>query len=134
MTTVGNILNTVTGQLEELNGLKGVITKSFNEYAVEGISKVGYNSQIRDLKEEQTKYDKMFEDEQKKLSDSGGKTREQTLQEFVILFFYIGYIILSITIAIFFYTRTQSTMDVIKILGLMFFIGLAITALILRLA
>ena len=76
----------------------------------------------------------MFEDEQKKLSDYGGKTREQTLQEFVILFFYIGYIILSITITIFFYTRTQNTMDIIKILGLMFFIGLVITALILRLA
>lgn len=131
---VGDILNTVTKQIDELNGLKGVISKSFNEYAVEGVSKVGYNSQIRDLKEEQTKYDKMFEDEQKKLSDSGGKTREQTLQEFVLLFFYIGYIVLSITIVIFFYTRTQSTIDLIKILGLMFFIGLAITALILRLA
>ena len=131
---VGDILNTVTKQIDELNGLKGVISKSFNEYAVEGVSKVGYNSQIRDLKEEQTKYDKMFEDEQKKLSDSGGKTREQTLQEFVLLFFYIGYIVLSITIVIFFYTRTQSTIDLIKILGLMFFIGLVITALILRLA
>jgi hypothetical protein len=131
---VDYILNLITKQLEELNGLKGVITKSFNEYAVKGILTVGDNSQIRDLKEEQTKYDKMFEDEQKKLSDSGGKTREQTLQEFVLLFFYIGYIVLSITIGIFFYTRTQSTMDLIKILGLMFFIGLVITALILRLA
>ncbi len=134
MVTVGNIITNLNNRIEELNGLKGVISKSFNEYAVKGILTVGDNSQIRDLKEEQTKYDKMFEDEQKKLSDSGGKTREQTLQEFVLLFFYIGYIVLSITIAIFFYTRTQSTMDVIKILGLMFFIGLAITALILRLA
>jgi hypothetical protein len=131
---VEDILNTVSGQIEELNGLKALITKSFNEYVVKGTSKLGYNSQIRDLKEEQTKYDKMFEDEQKKLSDSGGKTREQTLQEFVILFFYIGYIVLSITLAIFFYTRTQSILDIVKILGLMFFIGLVITALILRLA
>ncbi len=114
--------------------MKGVITKSFNDYAVEGASKVGYNSQIRDLKEEQDKYDKMFEDEQKKVSDSGGKTRDQTLQEFVILFFYIGYIVLSITLAFFFYTRTQSIRDIVKILGLMFFIGLVVTALILRLA
>jgi hypothetical protein len=135
---VGEILNTVSGQIEELNGLKALMSKSFNEYNKIGYdvgsSVLNYKSQIRDLKEEQTKYDKMFEDEQKKLSDSGGKTREQTLQEFVILFFYIGYIVLSITLAIFFYTRTQSTMDVIKILGLMFFIGLVITALILRLA
>ena len=50
------------------------------------------------LKQEAATYDRKFEEEQHKFQANGGKSRKQTLQEFVILFFFVGYALFTISL------------------------------------
>ncbi len=133
LNTVNDLLNTSQTMLNEMNSIKDSITKNHNtlQFGLSGNTK--FKSEIRDLKEEQQKYDTLFEEEESLIQSLGGKTRMQTLQEFVLTFFYSGFVIFSFALAIYYYIRTgNSTTEMFKVLGFMAFIGLAISGFLIR--
>ena len=97
-----------------------------------------FQQELRDLKEEEKKYNQDFREQQAILQSKGGKSREQTLQEFVLLFFYIAFGLLAISLAVYVgITSEDGTTpwgQIIKIIGLMVFIGMLVTGIIIRYA
>jgi hypothetical protein len=135
MTTVRDLSNRVGGIINELIVLRSNITDSFDKLTKLGSSqKVKFEGQIRDLKEEADKYDTEFRQHEQLLQQTGGKPRHQTLQEFVLLFFYTSFTLISLSLAIYSYVKTQTYGNSIKIILLMLFIALLITAIIIRYA
>jgi hypothetical protein len=92
------------------------------------------NSDIVNVKEERKKYDTMFEEEETKIQTSGGKSRKQTLQEFVLLFFYVSFILLIVSLGAFYAIQTQSTPQTVKIVLLLLGILLTVSSLIFKYA
>ena len=81
------------------------------------------------MKEEADTYDRKFEEEQYKFLLNGGKSRKQTLQEFVILFFFVSYDLLTVSFIVFGNAMDISTA---KIFFGMLFILLMISGIIMR--
>ncbi len=79
--------------------------------------------EIRMLKEEEEKYDRKFNDANAELQTFGGKTRQQTLQEFVLLFFYISFVVVTIAITLFVYSWNQSIQEAGKVFALLLLLG-----------
>ena len=132
MVTVGEVKARVDSLLEKLQGLKANIIKSFKNlpgFKVYGDSST--QSEIDALKEEADTYDRKFEEEQYKFLLNGGKSRKQTLQEFVILFFFVSYALLTVSFIVFGNAMDISTA---KIFFGMLFILLMISGIILRYA
>ena len=128
MVTVGEVKKRVDSLLETLQMLKSTIIKS---KATSVNNNVLPNSEIDALKEEADTYDRKFEEEQYKFLLNGGKSRKQTLQEFVILFFFVSYALLTVSFIVFGNAMDISTA---KIFFGMLFILLMISGIILRYA
>ena len=75
--------------------------------------------------------DKKFEEAEYKVQASGGKSRKQTLQEFVILFFFVAYA--AFTVSLVLYGRALGV-SIAKIFGIMAFSLLMISGIIIRYA
>jgi hypothetical protein len=91
-----------------------------------------FDNEIRAMRDSASAYNVLFEEEESKAQSKGKKTRRQTIQEFVLLFFFCSYAIF--TAAITAYTYQESGMPgVKKSLPLMIVIGLVIGGLIIRL-
>lgn len=69
------------------------------------------------LKNQANQYDREFEEEQAKFAALGGKTRKQTLQEFVLLFFFVSYTLFIVAIATY-ASVTEGSGAAAKIIGL----------------
>ena len=95
---------------------------------------LAFKQEIRDLQQEETRYDQEFREQQAILQSRGGKSREQTLQEFVLLFFYVGFVMVSIALAVYTAIQNGNPMNAAKVIGIMTFIGLLVTGLIIRYA
>ena len=128
MVTVGEFLVRVTGLHDTLKTLKSSIIKS---KATSVQNNVLPNSDIDALNEEADRYDRKFEEEQYKFLLNGGKSRKQTLQEFVILFFFVAYALFTVSLVL--YANVTGT-SIAKTLILMAFILLVVSGLILRYA
>jgi hypothetical protein len=81
---------------------------------------------MKELKNQAAAYDREFEEAKSRQTAMGGKGRAQTLQEFVLLFFYVSYLILTVSLTIFMYT-TSSSADTAKMFFGMLFILLVIS-------
>jgi hypothetical protein len=81
---------------------------------------------MKELQNQAAAYDREFEEEKSRQTAMGGKGRAQTLQEFVLLFFYVSYLILTVSLTIFMYT-TSSSADTAKMFFGMLFILLVIS-------
>lgn len=135
LNNVNDILSNTQSMIERLTSIKLQISENFKQLQGSSVSKMKIQSEIRDMKDEQQKYDSLFEEEESTIQAMGGRTRMQTLQEFVLTFFYTGFVLISLSIAIYYYIRTGgSKKEVFKVIGLMIFIGLVITGLIIRLS
>ena len=128
MVTVGEVKKRVDSLLETLQMLKSTIIKS---KATSVNNNVLPNSEIDALKEEADTYDRKFEEEQYKFLLNGGKSRKQTLQEFVILFFFVSYALLTVSFIVYGNAMDIST---VKIFFGMLFILLMISGIIIRYA
>ena len=132
MVTVGEVKGRVDSLLETLQGLKANIIKSFkNLPGVKVYGDSSTQSEIDALKEEADTYDRKFEEEQYKFLLNGGKSRKQTLQEFVILFFFVSYALLTVSFIVF---GNATGISTAKIFFGMLFILLMISGIILRYA
>lgn len=110
-----------------------IIELQSNPREYQGKVATDFNRELRDLKQEEKKYNQDFREQQAILNSTGGKSRNQTLQEFVLLFFYIGFALLSVSLSIFAYVQGVPS-AIVKVLGASIFIGLLVTGLIIRYA
>jgi len=132
MVTVGEFLVRVTGLLDKLQALKANIVKSVGKLPGGKVYEDDLTqSEIDALKEEADRYDRKFEEEQYKFLLNGGKSRKQTLQEFVILFFFVSYALLTVSFIVYGNAMDIST---VKIFFGMLFILLMISGIIIRYA
>jgi hypothetical protein len=128
MVTVREVKARVDSLIDTLKTLKSSIIKS---KATSVQNNVLPNSEIDALKEEADRYDRKFEEEQYKFLLNGGKSRKQTLQEFVILFFFVSYALLTVSFIVYGNAMDIST---VKIFFGMLFILLMISGIIIRYA
>jgi hypothetical protein len=102
MPTVGEFSSTVQGLIDTLTVTKANILKSYNGIflGVKETSSDNLQSRatIKSLNEEAASYDRKFEEAQYKFQANGGKTRKQTLQEFIIFFFFVGYALFTVSL------------------------------------
>lgn len=134
---VNDVLVKTQVMIDELTNLEESIRENTKNLQVDSNTNenIRVKSEIVAMKEEQERYDTMFEEEESILQTMGGKTRMQTLQEFVLTFFYSGFFLFSIAITIYYFLRTgRSGSEFAKAMGVMAFIGLVITGLLIRYA
>ena len=134
--TVRDLATRVKGYSDDINVLRANISTSYTNFTtgVKNNNNTRVSSELRDLKEEADKYDTEFREHERYMQQTGGKTRHQTLQEFVLLFFFVAFGLLTVSLAIFAYTSTQVYTNPLKIIGLMMFIGLLVSAILIRYA
>ena len=107
--TLRTRVNTIT---DELTILQSKLSESFDEYAKKqtGANEPILQSQIASLKEQKNMFDRLFQEKEATLQATGGKTRQQTLQEYNLLFFYISYLVFATTIAIYQAVNSSSSL------------------------
>lgn len=132
MTSVSTTLEKVNTLIQEIKSLKSSITTNFNRIKTENPT-LTFEREIRDMKEEEKKYDREFIDEH---TLYGGKTRKQTLQEFILLFFYVSLGVFFISLAMITYVKTpeNSFKESLKVFGSGILISILLTAILIRYA
>ena len=133
MTTVGQLSTRVKAILDELTITVNSITTSYNNMNTRTINSNDPITQntIASLNDQTAAANRKFEDAQYKFHASGGKSRRQTLQEFVILFFFVAYA--AFTVSLILYGRAVGV-STAKIFGGMAFSLLMISGIIIRYA
>ena len=134
--TVKDLANQADIFYTELSALNTSITDSFNNLtkstSKNSKSSGGIKSQIESLNSQADIYDQQFEQEEAKIQAMGGKTRAQTLQEFVLLFFYISLLLLIISITIYTFATTKNVKETLKVFGILAFSAFILTGLLMR--
>lgn len=130
--TVAELNTNLTSMIDELTILTASIKDSHTSAVFTSSNKgdklnTSVKKDIREFKDEADSYDRRFEEEESRLQAFGGKTRKQTLQEFVLLFFFVAYGILTIAFVLY---ANRVGLDTKKILAAMIFILLVLTAII----
>jgi hypothetical protein len=138
MTTVRSLIQQVQGIINSLNTLSTNISREFTTLTNVGSTDIGsidltFQKEIRDMHDEANAYDREFEEEEAASQALGGKTRMQTLQEFVLLFFFVAYGIFTASIVLNTYARGQHR-EALKIVGIMALLLLLIVCFIIQLA
>lgn len=135
MPTVREFSATIQTILDEITILRDSITKSYNKMNTRSDMSLSNDSvsqaTVAALKQEAATYDRKFEEEQYKFQANGGKSRKQTLQEFIILFFFVGYALF--TVSLIMYGRVVG-ISTAKIFFGMLFALLMISGIIIRYA
>ena len=134
MTKVGELSAQVQAIIDNISGLTISITNSYNNLNTRATSgpltnDVNTQSQIDNLEQKAEAADREFEEAKYKFH--GKKSRKQTLQEFVILFFFVAYALFTVSLVL--YANVTGT-SIAKTLILMAFILLVVSGLILRYA
>ena len=135
MPTVREFSATIQTILDEITILRDSITKSYNKMNTRSDMSLSNDSisqaAVTALTEEAATYDRKFEEAQYKFQANGGKSRKQTLQEFIILFFFVGYSLF--TVSLIMYGRVVG-ISTAKIFFGMLFALLMISGIIIRYA
>ena len=131
MATVGELSTRVKNILDELTIVVSSIRTSYANMNKPSSGVIANESQIDSLKKQADTANRKFEEAQHKFQLSGGKSRRQTLQEFVILFFFVAYA--AFTVSIILYGRAVGV-STAKIFGGMAFALLMISGIIIRYA
>ena len=135
--TVRDLNNAITGITDELIGLKESVISSFNALPTRGGSPGGQDIQMKkeisDFNEKAATDDQQFVEEQARLDARGGKTRKQSLQEFVLLFFFVAYGLLTVALVLL-ANYTGGSSQAWKTFGLMLFIVFIVAGIIIRYA
>jgi hypothetical protein len=114
------------------------ITREYSTLRTLGTANVSsidltFQKEIRDMHDEASAYDREFEEEEAASQALGGKTRMQTLQEFVLLFFFVAYGIFTASIVLNTFARGQQS-EAIKIVVIMSLLLLLVVCFIIQLA
>jgi hypothetical protein len=136
MATVRSFAERVQNSIDELTSLKSKISDSFDTVSNTNLSQkrtLKQSKESADLEQESEMYDRLFVEEEAKLQALGGRTRAETLQEFVLLFFFVGYGVFTVSMALL-AMSTQGTSAALKIIGLLLFCLLLISGILIRYA
>jgi len=138
MTTVESLLLQVQGLLSNFTTVSESISRNYNSLTTAGTTNLTqidltFEKGIRDMHSEANAYDREFEEEEAAAQVLGGKTRMQTLQEFVLLFFFVAYGIFTASIVLNTFARGQQS-EALKIVGIMALVLLLIVCFIIQLA
>jgi hypothetical protein len=135
--TIRDLNNAITAITDELIGLKESVISSYNALATRGGSAGGQDIQMKkeitDFNEKAATDDQQFVEEQARLDARGGKTRKQSLQEFVLLFFFVAYGLLTVALVLL-ANYTGGSSQAWKTFGLMLFIVFIVAGIIIRYA
>ena len=136
--TVQSLNSAITAITDELKSLKTTITDYHTTLHLPSTSGAASSSlaikkEIADLKERAETDDQQFVEEQARLEARGGKTRKQSLQEFVLLFFFVAYGLFAVAL-ILLANYTGGSAQAWKTFGLMLFIVLIVAGIIIRYA
>ena len=124
MTTLGDLKRRVENIYERMNNSKTQITNEVDRNENDLLET--QKADLKELQNQAAAYDREFEEAKSRQTAMGGKGRAQTLQEFVLLFFYVSYLILTVSLTIYMYT-TSSSADTAKMFFGMLFILLVIS-------
>ena len=130
-TTVEELINTVSPINAELTLLKKTIAEAYDTMDTTPERELVIQTQINDYNKKSAMYDRLFQEKEATLQASGGNERQETLQEYCILFFYVAYGILAVAICIFFAT-TEGAMKAGQLFLVAVVILIPITGLIIR--
>lgn len=130
MTSVQDFANDIKSIIDEIALIRDTITINSERMLKEEYDPI--NREISDLKEKEEIYNREFLNVKGIEGDS--QKRKQTLQEYVLLFFIVSYIIFSISVLLWIYIKTQSVTSVLKISGIFFLLLIVISTFVLRYA
>jgi hypothetical protein len=128
----GRLKSEITDIITNLDILKGRIVSGYTKKFDPAIVK--QERELYTTRTQKSEYDAKFLEDQSSYQNTP-KQRNQTLQEFVFLFFYVSLGIFSVALTIYsFLTSGQSYSEAAKTLGLCIVGVLAITAILIRMA
>jgi len=117
MTTVADLVKRVQNIQTQITSLQTKISDSYEAYIHQGGTPD--TTMENDYTSKADMYNRLFQEQEAILQSSGGKSRAQTLQEYVLLLFFVAFAILSITVAVF---SQMTSGRGIQVFGLMFLI------------
>jgi len=131
MPTVGSLRTRITSITDEL----AIIISGISTQAKD----LSMQKEIREFKEEADTYDTQFVEEESRLSPFGKKSRKQSLQEFVLLIFYVAIALLTCALVLYSFTNVSgasaaNAVGAGQIFAVMCFATLVITAIIVKYA
>jgi len=80
--------------IDEITTLKFNISDSYDTFMSSKQEDAIIRNQKNDFQEKRKMYDRLFQEEEFRAKQTGGKKRRETLQEYILLFFFIAYTIL----------------------------------------
>ena len=80
--------------IDEVTTLKFNISDAYDSFISSKEEDAIIRNQKNDFKEKRKMYDRLFQEEEFRAQQGGGKSRRETLQEYVLLFFFVAYSIL----------------------------------------
>ena len=128
---VADLVKRVQKIVTELTVLQNKIHESYPIY-IEPSYKNKTTLMEQDYNSKAAMYDRMFEEKEGQLQASGGRSRQQTLQEYILTFFFVSFGILAISLSLLSTTLTGVVGKGMQVFGLMFLISILSGALILR--
>ena len=136
---VKDLSDRLTRILADLETSKTSITNSYNNLITRTGSLIGNivdndlqtQNEITYLNQQTEATERQFVEAQYKFKASGGKSRKQTLQEFILLFFFVAYALFTVSLIV--YGRAVG-ISTLKIFGIMSIMLLVITGIIIRYA
>ena len=132
MTTVGQLKDRCNRLYDRISAIRTNILSSLTDTSELKTQVVAKSKQeLKNLKKDQDVYDAQFTEEEMLSQARGGKSRQQTLQEFVLLFFFVAYGVLTISLTLAAY-RDAGGASAVKMLVLMTLMSLVVAAFIIR--
>jgi hypothetical protein len=131
MPTVADLVIRVQTIVSELIGFQTKITEAYPIY-IQPSYKNATTVLEEDYNSKADMYDRMFQEKEGQLQASGGRSRQQTLQEYILTFFFVSLGILTISFSLLSTALTGYTGSGMQAFGLMFIISILSGALIMR--
>ena len=128
---VADLVKRVQKIVTELTVLQNKIHEAYPIY-IEPSYKNKTKLMEQDYNSKAAMYDRMFQEKEGQLQASGGRSRQQTLQEYILTFFFVSFGILAISLSLLSTTLTGVVGKGMQVFGLMFLISILSGALIIR--
>lgn len=104
MPSVGILQARLVNLLESVTTVKTNISDAYDVLMKQnlGTSDTIINAQINSNIEQTHMYDRLFQEKEANFQATGGKKRQQTLQEYIFILFFCSYLLLSIAISLYY--------------------------------
>ena len=101
--TIGNFADRILQIMDELTILKSNASESYDKFinAQTGNPDTTVKAMTKDFQDKASMYDRLFEEKESHNEQHGVKKRMQTLQEYVLLLFFISYAILAVAMTLY---------------------------------